>query len=163
MPGAIESYVHTGNQIGVLVEVNCQNNLTATTSEFKTLAKEIALQIAACPNVRYVKISDIPLSVIKQVSEQIKQEDKKQEILQECLQEMCLYDQIYIRDESLTVEDLIKLRIAQLSENITIGRFARFVKNESNNYDPPSDPDSGVPSNPFPNSPNPLTEEAELD
>ena len=55
MPGVIESYVHTGNQIGALVELNCQSKITAKTSELKTLAKEIAMQIVASPKVQYIK------------------------------------------------------------------------------------------------------------
>lgn len=162
MPGVIESYIHTGNQMGVLVEVNCQNEVTAATLEFRTLAKEIALQIAASPNVRYTKISDVPPSVIDRVSQQLKQEEQKPEVLQERIQEMCLYNIPYIRDDSITVEDLIKLSIAQLSENITIARFVRFTIDESTNDNPPRD-SGGVPSNPLPNSPTPFAEEAELD
>ena len=161
MPGIIESYVHTGNQIGVLVKINCHNEVTAATSELKTLAKEIALQIAANPNIKYTKISDVPPSVIERVSQQIK-EDKKSAIVQERIREMCLYDIPYIRDDSITVEDLIKLSIARLSEDIAIANFVRFAIDEPNNDNPPKD-SGNVPSNPLPNDPTPLAEEAELD
>lgn len=162
MPGIIESYVHTGNQIGVLVEINCLNKVTAATSEFRTLAKEIALQIAANPNIRYTKISDVPPSVVDRVNRQIKQKDEKLEIVRERIKEMCLYDTPYIRDDSITVEDLIKLSTTQLSEDITIARFVRFSIDESTNNNPPGD-SGGIPSNPLPNSPTPLAEEAELE
>lgn len=161
MPGIIESYIHTGSQIGVLVELNCQNQTTAMTSEFKTLAKEIAMQIAANPNVQYIKTSDISDRVIRQVKESVSKSDR--EAFKQHLQAMSLYDQFYIRDNSLTIEDLIKLRAVQLSENIAVKRFSRFAIEDSNDSNPPSDPSGGVPSNPFPNSPTPLTSEAEIE
>lgn len=160
MPGIIESYIHTGNQLGVLVELSCQTKITATTSEFKTLATEIAMQIAANPNVRYVSTEDIPARIIRQIELELKSD---RHALQQRLQAISLYDQFYIRDNSLTVEDLIKLRAVQLSENITVKRFSRFAIEDSNDSNPPSDPSGGVPSSPVPNSPSPLTEEAELD
>ena len=67
MPGIVESYIHTGNQIGVLVELRCQTKTTAMTSEFKTLAIEIAMQIAASPSVEYVRANDISDRVIQQI------------------------------------------------------------------------------------------------
>lgn len=76
---------------------------------------------------------------------------------------MCLYNQPYIRNESLTVEDLVKLSISQLSENIRINRNACFVIDESSQSDRPPDSGSGVLLLPFPSYPNPLTEEAELE
>ena len=153
MPGIIESYVHTGNQTGVLVEINCQNRVTATTLEFKNLAKEIALQVVANPQVVYIKSDDIPSSVIKK----IRQESQEPETLEQKITNICLYDQVYIRDNSITIEDLLKLHIAQLSEQITVGRFVRFVIDESN---PNYDNYGGVIS---PNSPNPApyTQETE--
>lgn len=160
MPGIIESYIHTGNQLGVLVELNCQTKITAITSEFKTLATEIAMQIAANPSVRYVSTDDIPDRIIRQAELESKGD---REDLQQCLQAISLYDQFYIRDNSITVEDLIKLRAVQLSEDITVKRFSRFAIEDSNDSNPPNESNSGVPSNPVPNSPSPLTEEAELD
>lgn len=159
MPGVIESYIHTGNQIGVLVEINCQNEVTATTPEFKTLAKEIALQIAASPNVRYTKASDVPPSIIEQIDRQLKPEARKREIIQKRIREICLYDRPYIRDDSITIEDLIELRIARLGEKIAVKRFVRFIIDESTN-NPPGDFGSGVPSNPLPNAPTFFGEEA---
>ena len=156
MPGVIESYIHTGNQTGVLVEINCQNKITATTSEFKILAKEIARQIAGSPQVMYTKLSDIPPQAIKQIDRQIQQKENKQELLQQKIQEICLYEQPYIRDNSITVEDLVKLHIAQLSEQITISRFVRFTIDESYPISPGNS--GGIPVNPSPDFP-PFTEE----
>ena len=155
MSGIIESYIHTGNQIGVLVELRCQTKTTAMTSEFKTLAKEIAMQIAASPEVEYIKTEDISDRIIRQ----LQQYASKAEAFQQRLRAISLYDQLYIRDNSITIEDLIKLSIAQLSENITVKRFARFaIESDDSN---PSDPNGGVPANPFPISPTPLKSEAE--
>ena len=89
MPGVIESYVHTGNQIGVLVELSCQSQIAAKTAELKTLAKEIAMQIAASPQVRYVEIDEIPRSVIRQIELVL---EENNDSLSQYLQELSLYD-----------------------------------------------------------------------
>ena len=157
MPGVIESYIHTGNQIGVLVELNCQSKIAAKTTEFKTLAKEIAMQIAASPKVRYIKIDEIPDRIIRQI-ELTSEGDR--DLLAQYLQALSLYDQFYLRDDNITIADLIKLNIIKLSENIAVKRFQRFAVEDG---DLSSDPSSGVPANPLPNSPNPLTDEAETD
>lgn len=67
MPGIVESYVHTGNCLGVLVEVGCQSDGAAQTAELKALAKDIAMQVAAYPKVKYVKLADIPVEVTQQI------------------------------------------------------------------------------------------------
>ena len=157
MPGTIESYIHTGNQIGVLVELNCQSKIAAKTAEFKTLATEIAMQIAASPKVSYVRIDEIPDRIVRQI-ELASQGDR--DTLAQHLQSLSLYDQFYLRDDSITIEDLIKLNITKLSENIAVKRFQRFIVEDENL---PSDPGGGVPANPLPNSPTPLTDEAEID
>lgn len=156
MPGVIESYVHTGNQIGVLVELNCQSQIAAKTAELKTLAREIAMQIAASPKVRYVKIEEIPRSVIRRIELTSESDD---DTLSQYLQALSLYDQFYLRDRSLTIEDLIKLTITKLSENISVKRFQRFAIEDNS----PPNPSGGVPANPLPDAPTPLAEEAELD
>lgn len=163
MPGVIKSYIHTRNQIGALVKLNCQNKVTAMTSEFQTLAQEIAMQVAACPRVRYVRSSEIPDRVIRQIEQKLALETQPFETLQQYLRSISLYDQFYLRDNSITIEDLIKLRMTQLSENITVNRFVRFAIEDSNDSNPPSDPSSGVPIDPVPNSPTPLASEAEID
>lgn len=155
MPGIIESYIHTGNQIGVLVELTSQSKIAAKTSEFKTLAKEIAMQIAASPKVRYVQIDEIPQNVVRQIELTLKGD---QDFLVQHLQALSLYNQFYMRDRTITIEDLIKLNITKLSENIAVKRFQRFVVEDNNS---PSNPSGGIPANPLPNSPTPLTDEAE--
>ena len=154
MPGVVESYIHTGNQIGVLVQLNCQSKITAKTAEFKTLATEIALQIAASPGVRYIRAEDISNNVVRQL-ELAARGDRN--LLAQYLQALNLYEQFYLRDRSITIEDLIKLNITKLGEKIMVKRFQRFAVEE----DLPSDPTGGVSLNPLPNSPSPLTGEAE--
>ncbi len=174
MPGVIESYIHTGNRVGVLVEVNCETEWTARTSELRDLAKNIAMQVAACPNVKYIKASDIPADVVeKEKAIEMTRDDLsgKQDFITEKIvqgriekhtQEMCLLAQPYIRDQSITVADLIKLCIAQLGENIQVRRFVRFILDESTNPPPPSS-GSGIKRKPLPNPPDPLAAEAELE
>lgn len=140
--GLIDSYIHTAGKVGVLVEVNCETDFVARTPEFQTLVHNIAMQIAACPNVEYVKVADIPAEIVHQ-EQQIeigrddlanKPEQMKDKIVQgridKRLKEMSLMDQPYIRDQSITVEQLVKQAIAQLGENIQIRRFVRFVLGE---------------------------------
>ncbi|HIK26927.1 MAG: translation elongation factor Ts [Oscillatoriaceae bacterium SKW80] len=140
--GLIDSYIHTGGRVGVLVEVNCETDFVARGETFQNLVRNIAMQIAACPNVEYVKVDDIPPEVVEK-EKQIemgrddlasKPENIKEKIVQgrieKRLKEMCLMEQPYIRDQSITVEELVKQHIATLGENIRVRRFARFVLGE---------------------------------
>ncbi len=174
MPGIIESYIHTGNSIGVLVEVGCQSNIGARTSELKSLAKNIAMQIAACPEIKYIRIADIPTEITKSIetTEMSRKDLSKKpanirnkvvrERIESRLKEICLLERDYIREQEITVQDLIKLHDAQLSEDIQVRRFVRFQVDESENPLPP-DSDWGVPNKPLPNSPDPLISEAEFE
>jgi elongation factor Ts len=140
--GLIGSYIHTGGRVGVLVEVNCETDFVARREEFQTLVRNIAMQIAACPNVEYVKVSDIPPEVVAKEKEiemgrddlSNKPEAVKEKIVQgrieKRLKELTLLDQPYIRDQSITVDELVKQAIAQLGENIQVRRFVRFVLGE---------------------------------
>lgn len=140
--GLIGSYIHTAGKVGVLVEVNCETDFVARTQEFQTLVRNIAMQIAACPNVEYVKVADIPAEIVhKEKQIEIRRDDlanKPEEIKEKIVQgrvdkrlkEISLMDQPYIRDQSITVEQLVKQAIAQLGENIQIRRFVRFVLGE---------------------------------
>ncbi len=149
--GLVGSYIHTGSRIGVLVEVNCQTDFVARNQEFKNLVQNIAMQIAACPNVEYVKVDDIPGEFVeKEKNIEMGREDlakKPQEIREKIVQgriekrlsELCLVNQPYIKDQTITIEELIKQTIAQLGENIQIRRFVRFVlgegiEKEENNF-----------------------------
>jgi elongation factor Ts len=140
--GLIGSYIHTAGKVGVLVEVNCETDFVARTQEFQTLVRNIAMQIAACPNVEYVKVADIPAEIVHKEKEiEIGRDDLankpdtvKEKIVQgridKRLKELSLMAQPYIRDQNITVEQLVKHAIAQLGENIQVCRFVRFVLGE---------------------------------
>ncbi len=140
--GLVESYIHTGGRIGVLVEVNCETDFVARREEFQELVKNIAMQIAACPNVEFVKVDDIPEDTVAKEKEiemgrddlDGKPDNIKEKIvtgrIDKRLNEISLLPQPYIRDQSITVEELVKQSVAKLGENIQIRRFVRFVMGE---------------------------------
>ncbi len=140
--GIIGSYIHTGGRVGVLVEVNCETDFVARRDEFQALVKNVAMQVAACPNVEYVKVDDIPQEIVQKEKEiemgrddlGKKPENIKEKIVQgrieKRLKELSLMDQPYIRDQSITVEELVKQCVAQLGENIQVRRFTRYVLGE---------------------------------
>jgi len=140
--GLVHSYIHTGGRVGVLVEINCETDFVARRDEFKGLAQDVAMQIAACPNVEYVKVSDIPQAWIeREKSIEMGREDlanKPENIREKIVQgridkrlkELSLVDQPFIKDQKITVDELVKKSVAQLGENIQIRRFTRFVLGE---------------------------------
>ncbi len=140
--GVVDSYIHFGNRIGVLVEVNCETDFVARNEEFKKLVQDIAKQIAACQSVEYVSIDQIPPEVVEREraiemgKEDLasKPENVREKIVQgrieKRLKELSLMDQPFIKDSSITVEELVKQHIAKLGENIRVRRFARFVLGE---------------------------------
>lgn len=140
--GLIDSYIHTGGRIGVLVEVNCETDFVARGEKFQALVRNIAMQVAACPNVEYVKVEDIPAAIVDKEKEiEMGRDDLakkpaniKEKIVQgrieKRLKELSLVDQPYIRDQNITVEELVKQSVAELGENIQIRRFTRFVLGE---------------------------------
>jgi len=140
--GIVEAYIHMGGKLGILVEINCETDFVARRSEFQELARNIAMQIAACPQVEYINGADIPSEVaeIEKKTEMEKDDlgNKPLEIkekivegrIQKKLKEMVLVDQAYIKDSSITIEELVKQNIAALGENIQIRRFERFVLGE---------------------------------
>lgn len=140
--GLVESYIHTGGRVGVLVEINCETDFVARRDEFKSLARDIAMQIAACPNVEVVKTSEIPEESIAHEREiEMGREDlaKKPENIrakivdgriEKRLKELSLMDQPFIKDQNITIEELIKQSVATLGENIQIRRFSRFTLGE---------------------------------
>jgi len=140
--GLVDSYIHTGGRVGVLVEVNCETDFVARGEKFQALVRNIAMQIAACPSVEYVKTDDIPAEITAKETEiemgrddlAGKPEQIKEKIvqgrIQKRLKELALMDQAYVRDQNITIEELIKQSIAELGENIQIRRFTRFVLGE---------------------------------
>ncbi|MDH4207324.1 MAG: translation elongation factor Ts [Anaerolineae bacterium] len=134
--GLVEAYIHAGGKLGVLVEVNCETDFVARTDEFRELVHHVALQIAAS-NPAYVAPEDVPAEVVEREREWQRQQvgpGKPEEIMDRILegklnkyyQEVCLLDQSFIKDEEITIRDLITRGIAKLGENIRIRRFARF-------------------------------------
>lgn len=136
--GIIESYIHMGGKLGVLVEVNCETDFVARREEFQELAKNIAMQIAANPSVKFISLKEIPQSIIEEEKKiELEKNDlgtKPKEIkekivegrIQKRLNEMILLEQMFIRDNNITIEELVKRNIALLGENIQIRRFERF-------------------------------------
>ena len=136
--GLIVSYIHPGSRVGTLVELNCETDFVARTEQFQTLAKEIAMQVAAA-KPRYLKqeeVSDEDLEAEKAILKaQAEQEGKPPHIAERIVEgriskfysETCLLQQPYIRDTDKTVEILVKDAIAQLGENIVVKRFVLYV------------------------------------
>jgi elongation factor Ts len=136
--GLVHSYIHFGGRIGVLVEVNCETDFVARGEKFKELVNNIAMQIAACPNVEFIKVEDIPASLAAKEKEiemgrddlGNKPENIKEKIVQgridKRLKELALVEQPFIKDQNITIEELVKRSIAELGENIQIRRFIRF-------------------------------------
>jgi len=139
--GLVESYIHGNGRIGVLVEVNCETDFVARNEEFKQLAKDIAMQIAAA-NPKYISREDIPQEVIEKERAILKQqainEGKPAQVvdrivdgrIEKFFEEVCLLEQGWIRNPDIKIKDLITEKIAKIGENIVIRRFARFEKGE---------------------------------
>lgn len=139
--GIVGAYIHPGSRLGVLVEINCETDFVAKTEEFKTLVKELAMQIAAS-NPLVIRREDLPQGTVEKEKEiyrnQALNEGKKEEIIERVVKgrmekfyrEVCLLEQPYIKDEEKRVQDLLDESIAKLGENITISRFARFKLGE---------------------------------
>nr|UAT97185.1 elongation factor Ts [Ahnfeltia plicata] len=140
--GIIESYIHAGSRIGVIVEINCETDFVARHSEFQKLAKNIAMQLAACPSVEYVSADQISSDMIEQEKriesgkEDVvnKPEAIKDKIvagrIDKRLKELSLLDQAFIRNHDISIEELIKQHIALLGENIKVRRFQKFILGE---------------------------------
>nr|ARO91063.1 translation elongation factor Ts [Flintiella sanguinaria] len=137
--GIIESYIHTGSKIGVLLELNCETDFVARRPEFQNLARDIAMQIAACPEVEYIDLDEIPNS-IKDKEREIetgredlanKPEAIRNKIvegrIEKRFKEITLLNQVFIKNQDITIEELIKQNIALIGENIKVKRFTKFV------------------------------------
>ena len=139
--GLIETYVHGGGRIGVLVEVNCETDFVAATNEFRQLAHDVALQIAATKPL-YVSLDDVPADIVaaqkKIFADAALAEGKPANIVEKIVQgktdaffkESVLLRQTFIRDDKLTMQDLVQSVIAILGENIVVKRFVRFELGE---------------------------------
>jgi elongation factor Ts len=139
--GSVEMYSHGGGRVGVMVEVNCETDFVARTDKFKAFAHDLALHIAAS-SPRYVDVSDIPVEVLEAEKTAARnfalQEGKPEKIidkivdgrLEKFYQEACLLRQPFVKDDTVTVGDLLKSTIGSIGENIIIRRFARWELGE---------------------------------
>jgi len=135
--GAVTSYIHAGGRIGVLVEVNCETDFVGKTTEFKQLAYDVAMQIAAS-NPDYVSREDVPEQVITHEKDVLKaqalEEGKPEKVIDKMVEgrlekfykERCLLEQPFIKDPDKTVQELIHEHVARIGENINVRRFARY-------------------------------------
>ena len=153
--GAVAQYIHAGARLGVLVEVNCETDFVARGDKFKELVADIAMQVAACPEIEYVSPDDADATMIEKEREvQLKMEDilsKPENIREKIVQgrldkmvnEKALLKQDFIKDTSKTVEELIKEATAEIDEKISIRRFVKYnlgeglEKRERRNFSPP--------------------------
>jgi elongation factor Ts len=143
--GMIYSYIHTGNKLGILLEVNCETDFVARRPEFNELAKNIAMQIASNENIEVISSNDISQSLKDEIwqFESIKEDlkNKPEEIrnkivsgrVEKTLKTKVLLEQPFIRDPNITVEQYIKQTIGILGENIKVRRFVRYVLGELDN------------------------------
>ncbi|MGB3914906.1 MAG: translation elongation factor Ts [Dethiobacteria bacterium] len=139
--GIVDSYIHLGGKIGVLVEVNCETDFVARNDEFREFTRNICLQVAAS-NPRYINKEDIPASELEKEREilrgQALREGKPEKVIERIVegrinkyyQENCLLEQPYIKDPDRTIRDLLSELIAKIGENIVIRRFSRFAVGE---------------------------------
>ena len=140
--GIVSNYVHTGGKVAVLLEVNCETDFVAKTEAFQVLVKDIAMQIAAYSNIKYLNIEDIPQIIVdKEKAIEMERDDLankpdniKEKIvkgrIEKRLKEMTLMNQPFIRNPKSTVEEQIKQIITVVGESIRVRRFARFVLGE---------------------------------
>ncbi|NLM51448.1 MAG: translation elongation factor Ts [Firmicutes bacterium] len=139
--GIVDSYIHLGGRIGVLVEVNCETDFVARTDDFRAFVRDIAMQIAAS-NPKYLSREDVPAEVIEKEREilaaQARNEGKPEKVIDKIVSgriekfyaENCLMEQPFIKDTDITITDLVKETIAKLGENISIRRFVRYEMGE---------------------------------
>ncbi len=140
--GLVHSYIHTGGRVGVLVELNCETDFVARREDFKALAQDVAMQIAACPNVEVVNTDAIPPEMVERERQiEMGREDlaSKPEAIRakivdgrigKRLKELSLMDQPFIKDQNITVQELITQSVAKIGEKIEVRRFARFILGE---------------------------------
>jgi len=135
--GMVFTYIHAGGKLGVLVELNCETDFVAKTEDFQGLGKEIAIQVAAT-DPSFIRSEDVPADVVDHEKAlyrvQLEAEKKSEQVWEKIIEgklgayykENCLLQQPYIRDESKTIDELIKAMIAKTGENIVVSRFVRF-------------------------------------
>jgi elongation factor Ts len=140
--GVIASYIHPGAQLGVLVEVNCESDFVARTDDFQTLVHDLAMQIAAA-DPQFIRKEGVTPAALEKERDIHKAralgEGKPEKVVEKIVEgrlhkfyeEVCLYEQPFIKENTTTVADLIKTKIAKLGENISVTRFTRFKVGDS--------------------------------
>ncbi len=135
--GLIGSYIHAGGQLGVMVEVNCESDFVARTDDFKELVHDVAMHIAAA-DPKYLRREDVPAEVLEKEKEiardRAKAEGKPEKVIDRIVEGQltkfyeaaCLLDQPFVKEATLTIDQLVKTKVAKLGENIAIARFIRF-------------------------------------
>jgi elongation factor Ts len=135
--GLVGTYIHAGGKIGVLVELNCESDFVARTADFQELMKELAMHIAAS-DPRYVKREDVTAADLEREREiysaQAAASGRPEKVIPQIVEgkmgkfyeEVCLLEQPFIKDQAVTIKELIAQKVAKLGENITVRRFARF-------------------------------------
>lgn len=139
--GTVESYIHAGGRIGVLVEINCETDFVGKTDSFREFARDIAMQIAAA-NLLYVRREEVPSADVEKEKEILKaqalNEGKPEKIVEKMVEgriskfyeEYCLMEQSFVKDPDKTISQLLNEKISTIGENITIRRFVRFELGE---------------------------------
>ena len=139
--GLVESYIHPGGRVGVLIEVNCETDFVARTREFQELVRNLAMQVAAA-GAEYVRREDVPSERVEQerriLTEQMSGEKKPANILEKIVEgrlnkffaEVCLLEQPYIKDDKITVASLVQEATSKTGENEVVRRFSRFRHGE---------------------------------
>ena len=141
--GSVASYIHAGGKIGVLVEVNCESDFVARTEDFKELVHDIAMHIAAS-DPKFIRKEDVTPEAYEKEKDiyraQAKATGKPDNVVEKIVEgkmakfyeEVCLYEQPFIKDQAITVSQLIASKIGKLGENISVRRFARFKVGDAN-------------------------------
>jgi len=159
--GLVGSYIHAGGKIGVLVEVNCESDFVARTEDFQKLCHDVAMHIAAL-DPRFLRREEVTQEILDREREiykdQAKQTGKPENVIDKIVngkmekfyEENCLYEQHFIKDEGVTIKELVDQAVAKMGENIAIRRFSRFKVGEmdSPTAPPPAseEPDTLVPA-----------------
>ncbi len=141
--GAVGNYIHAGGKIGVLLEINCESDFVARTEDFQELLKDVAMHIAAT-DPRYIRKEDVTVEDLEREKEiyraQAATTGKPAPVIEKIVEgkmgkfyeEVCLLEQPFIKEQSVTIKDLIATKVGKLGENISVRRFARFKVGDPN-------------------------------
>jgi elongation factor Ts len=155
--GLVGSYIHQGGQLGVLVEINCESDFVARTDDFKELLHDVAMHIAAA-DPKFLRKEDVSEEVMAQERDiqkaRVIAEGKPEKVAEKIVEgrlskfyeEVCLLDQPFVKEPTLTVGQLVKTKIAKLGENISIARFVRFKVGDAQAGETPAPAETTTPA-----------------